>query len=39
MLKNQIEGNIDSWAIRWAYHCSKKDLLNIYPIISLINNI
>ncbi len=39
MLKYQKEGLVDSWYIRWSYACYKQGLLNIYPRISLINNI
>jgi len=36
---NQMEGRVDSWYIRWSYACYKQRLLNIYPRISLVNNI
>lgn len=39
MLKYQFEGRVDSWYIRWTYACFKQGLLNIYPRISLVNNI
>lgn len=39
MLKSQIEGKIDSWAIRWDYHHFKNRALCIYPILSYIDNI
>ena len=31
MLKKQMNGKIDSWAIRWCYNQYKKDLLTIFP--------
>ena len=31
MLKNQITGKIDSWAIRFCYHQYKKNLLTLFP--------
>ncbi|WP_020061486.1 glycosyltransferase [Bacillus sp. 123MFChir2] len=39
MLDAQMEGIIDSWAIRWCYTQSKKDLLTVYPVKSRIKNI
>lgn len=39
MLKNQMEGSIDSWAIRWCYTQAKLDMLTVYPIHSQIQNI
>jgi len=39
MLRNQMEGRVDSWYIRWSYACFKQSLLNIYPRYSLVNNI
>ncbi|MEH6889048.1 sugar transferase [Bacillus sp. JJ864] len=39
MLDSQMEGIIDSWAIRWCYTQSKKDLLTVYPVKSRIKNI
>lgn len=39
MLDNQMQGNIDSWAIRWCYAQSKLDMLTVYPIVSRIKNI
>lgn len=41
MLDLQMQGKIDSWAIRWCYAQSKLDMLTvyIYPIISRIRNI
>ncbi len=34
MLKKQMLGEIDSWAIRWCYHQFKKELYTVYPKIS-----
>ena len=31
MLKKQMNGSIDSWAIRWCFHQSQKGLLTVYP--------
>jgi hypothetical protein len=31
MLKNQMDGRIDSWAIRFCYHQFKNDLRTIFP--------
>lgn len=31
MLKNQMEGNIDSWAIRWCYNQFKKEQYTVFP--------
>ena len=39
MLKNQIEGKIDSWAIRWYASAFLKDKLTLYPGHSLVKNI
>lgn len=39
MLKNQMEGKIDSWAIRWCYHQFKYSLFTVYAGKSKINNI
>ncbi|NUU95815.1 sugar transferase [Marinitoga sp. 1135] len=39
MLKAQMEGKIDSWAIRWCYSESKYDMLTVYPVKSKIKNI
>ncbi|MGJ3196269.1 glycosyltransferase family protein [Peribacillus frigoritolerans] len=39
MLDAQMDGTIDSWAIRWCYTQSKKDLLTVYPVKSRIKNI
>ncbi|MDZ4532469.1 glycosyltransferase [Bacillus cereus] len=39
MLDSQMEGIIDSWAIRWCYAQSKKNLLTVYPVKSRVKNI
>ncbi|OZT78637.1 glycosyltransferase [Salinicoccus roseus] len=39
MLDYQIEGKIDSWAIRWCYSQSKLGMYTIYPVVTRINNI
>lgn len=39
MLRNQIEGKIDSWAIRWIYTHFKNNAYCIYPVKSKIQNI
>lgn len=39
MLKQQIDGKIDSWAIRWRASVFVKELLCLHPTKSLIHNI
>ncbi|WPC41027.1 glycosyltransferase [Clostridium sp. JS66] len=39
MLKMQIEGKIDSWAIRWCYNQYKNRQFAVLPIKSLVSNI
>lgn len=39
MLISQMNGEIDSWAIRWDYHHFKNNAYCIYPTKSYINNI
>lgn len=39
MLKNQISGRVDSWAIRWNASAFLKNKLTLYPGISLVKNI
>ncbi len=39
MLRDQISGKNDSWAIRWHASCFLKDLLTLYPGRSLVQNI
>lgn len=38
MLKRQQLGEIDSWAIRWAYNQFRKGSLTGYPVVSKIKN-
>ena len=39
MLQLQMNGKIDSWYIRWVYSAYKRQMLTVYPRISLVNNI
>jgi len=39
MLRDQMTGEIDSWAIRWAYSHYKNDAYCLYPAVSLVSNI
>ena len=39
MLDMQMEGKIDSWAIRWCYSQSKLNSYTVYPVQSRIKNI
>ncbi|MBY0340735.1 MAG: hypothetical protein K2Q19_06180 [Rhodocyclaceae bacterium] len=39
MLKDQIEGRNDSWAIRWHASCFLEEMLTLYPKHSLVDNI
>jgi hypothetical protein len=39
MLKNQMNGKIDSWAIRWCYNQFAEDSYTIYPVKSKVQNI
>lgn len=39
MLKAQMHGKIDSWAIRWCYAQSMQDKLTVYPVVSHLCNI
>ncbi|WP_044198470.1 glycosyltransferase [Dyadobacter tibetensis] len=38
MLDKQMEGSLDSWAIRWFYHQFKTKTLTLYPVYSKIFN-
>jgi hypothetical protein len=38
MLKSQMEGNIDSWAVRFCYAHSVNSAFCVYPVKSLVNN-
>ena len=33
-----MNGIIDSWAIRWNYAASKRNMLTVYPKIGLVSN-
>lgn len=39
MLTDQMEGRIDSWAVRWCYSQSKNNMYTIYPRYALVKNI
>jgi len=39
MLRHQIEGKVDSWAIRWYASAFLKNKMTLYPGISFIRNI
>ncbi|MDP1677931.1 MAG: glycosyltransferase [Bacteroidota bacterium] len=39
MLKQQINGKVDSWAIRWYASALLKEKLTLFPGVSLVNNI
>lgn len=39
MLKRQMEGKMNSWAIRWCYHQFKHSLYSVYPTVSKVRNI
>lgn len=39
MLNDQVEGRINSWAIRWGYNQFKYDMWTVYPIKSFVKNI
>lgn len=38
MLREQMQGRIDSWAIRWFYHQFRIGGLTLYPVYSKVNN-
>lgn len=38
MLREQMEGKIDSWAIRWFYHQFRMGGLTLYPVYSKVYN-
>lgn len=38
MLKKQMNGQLDSWAIRWFYHQYKIKALTLYPVKSKVYN-
>lgn len=39
MLRDQVQGSIDSWAIRWFASAFINDMLTLYPPVSLVRNI
>jgi hypothetical protein len=39
MLKAQMEGKIDSWAIRWCYSHFRNNAFAVHPVYSFVNNI
>lgn len=39
MLRDQLEGKIDSWAIRWDYHLYKHNTYCLRPVKTLVSNI
>lgn len=39
MLNDQMEGRINSWAIRWVYNQFKQNMWTVYPISSFVENI
>ncbi|MDU1277988.1 MULTISPECIES: glycosyltransferase [Clostridium] len=39
MLNDQMEGRINSWAIRWGYNQYKFNMWTVYPIRSYVSNI
>jgi glycosyltransferase involved in cell wall biosynthesis len=39
MLSNQVDGLIDSWAIRWQATCFLRNKLSLYPPMSLVQNL
>lgn len=38
MLKRQMSGKINSWAIRWTYHQFRNDLYTVFPTQSKVSN-
>lgn len=39
MLRRQMDGEMNSWAIRWCYHQFKHNLYTVYPTVSKVRNI
>ena len=39
MLRKQMKGTIDSWAIRWSYHQFRQKLFTVVPVTSKVKNI
>lgn len=38
MLRLQMEGQIDSWAVRWCFEQSNRDMYTVYPKYSYLGN-
>jgi hypothetical protein len=38
MLQAQMQGSINSWAIRWSYNFYKRGWVSVYPTVSFIDN-
>ncbi|MCR5233016.1 MAG: glycosyltransferase [Lachnospiraceae bacterium] len=38
MLRAQMKGHIDSWAVRWCYSQSRHNMYSIAPTVSLVSN-
>jgi hypothetical protein len=38
MLRKQMRGEIDSWAIRWCYHQFKMGTFTVHPVLSKVKN-
>lgn len=38
MLRDQVAGRNDSWAVRWHASCFLQDMLTLYPGVSLVEN-
>lgn len=39
MLRMQMKGELDSWAVRWCYSLFMKEMLTVYPKVSRTRNI
>jgi hypothetical protein len=39
MLDKQMQGRLNSWAIRWNYHQFKNNLVTVFPATSKVRNI
>jgi hypothetical protein len=39
MLDRQMQGKLNSWAIRWCYHQFKTNLFSVHPLVSKIENV
>jgi len=39
MLKRQMEGNINSWAIRFCFHQFQHNLFSVHPAVSKVQNV